>query len=121
MDASVTVKLTRPITAYGKEVSEIELEQPDGGDIMEVGMPFLLLGDGSYTVRADVVGKYIVRLGGIPQSSVKKMHPADMMACQGAVLGFFGESAVIQKDSSSESTTSPGSGESSPRSSSGSQ
>lgn len=84
------IPLSKPIQAHGQEVHEIDLREPDGGDVMECGYP-LTIGDGEARPNADIVGKLIVRLGGIPLSSVKQLSARDFQACLGGVLSFFGE------------------------------
>ncbi len=83
------IELTKPITAHGGEVHELELREPTAEDVMVCGYP-LTIGDGEATPVADTIGKLIARLGGIPPSSVKQMSVLDFNACMGAILGFFG-------------------------------
>lgn len=85
------IELTKPIQAHGADVTVLELREPSAGDIMECGYP-LAIGDGEAKPQADIVGKLIARLGGIPPSSVKQMALADFQSAMGAILGFFGES-----------------------------
>ena len=84
------IKLIKPITAHDQEITEIELREPTTGDVMECGYP-LTIGDGVATPNADVIGKIIARLSGIPPSSVKQLSVPDFQVCVGVVLGFFGE------------------------------
>lgn len=98
MSESVKVKLSKPLKAHGDEVTEITLRPPTAKDVMEIGSPQLLLPavDGASVaieVRARVVGQYIVRLAGIPLSSVHSMELPDFMKCQGEIMGFFGSGA----------------------------
>ena len=37
---TVKITLTKPIEAHGQKVSELELREPNGGDIAECGLPF---------------------------------------------------------------------------------
>ena len=84
---------------------------------MEEGIPSLLIpsADGSSVgveIRTKVVGRYISRLGAIPVSSVKAMSMGDFNRAMNAVMDFFadgdGEDSI---SSSTESSTSPSSGE----------
>lgn len=95
---SVTVKLSRPITAHGEEVSEITLREPTAEDVMQVGSPQLLIpsADGESVgieIRGKVIGQYISRLGAIPMSSVKALPIGDFTRCQGEIMNFFGGGA----------------------------
>lgn len=85
------IELTKPITAHGAEVTALELREPSAGDIMECGYP-LAIGDGEAKPQADIVGKLIAKLAGIPPSSVKAMSLADFNTAMGVILSFFGES-----------------------------
>ena len=107
---SVTVPLTKPVTAHGSEVSELVLREPTADDVMQIGSPTLLVpgadGDSvSIEIRAKVIGQYVMRLGSIPLSSVKGLSVADFQRCQGAVMGFFsdggGETAATSPTPSS--------------------
>lgn len=95
---SVTIPLKKPITAHAEEVREITLRVPTAEDVMAEGFPTLMRPgeDGksvAVEVRANVVGRYICRLGGIPMSSVKQLGLSDLQACTNEVMGFFGEGA----------------------------
>ena len=67
--------LNKPIKRGDDEIFEIELREPNTGDIMECGYP-LTIGDGVATPNADVVGRLISRLANIPPSTVKQMAVA---------------------------------------------
>ncbi|MDR2401768.1 MAG: phage tail assembly protein [Deferribacteraceae bacterium] len=43
-------------------------------------------------IKPSVAAKYIVRLAGIPESSVKTLSPVDFMKVCGEILSFFGAS-----------------------------
>lgn len=91
--SGVTITLSKPIKAHGEDISEITLREPSVEDTIEVGQPFLIIvGDGDTGIRIQnkTVAAYIVRLAGVPLSSVKAMSLADFGAAQAAVLGFFG-------------------------------
>ena len=93
--SAVTLKLSKPVTAHGEEVSEITLRAPVPEDIMKIGTPTLLIpsSDGESVgieIRAKLIGQYVSRLAGIPLSSVKALSVGDFLQCQGAVMGFFG-------------------------------
>lgn len=91
---SVTVLLKHPVTAHGEEVSELTLREPTTKDIMEIGLPTLIVPstDGSSVgveIRQKVVGRYVSRLAQIPMSSVEALKPGDFARCSAAVMGFF--------------------------------
>ena len=95
---SETVKLSKPISAHGEEISEITLREPTPEDVMQVGSPQLLIpsADGESVgieIRGKVIGQYISRLGSVPMSSVKAMTIGDFTRCQGVIMGFFGGGA----------------------------
>lgn len=113
----ITVPLKKTITAHGKEIDEITLRAPEPTDVMEEGVPSLLIpsADGKSVgveVRARVVGRYISRLGAIPMSSVKSMSMGDFQRCMNAVMGFFSDGDGEESSNSpTESSTSPSSGD----------
>ena len=91
---SRTVPLIKPIPAHGEEIAVLEFREPTTEDIMEIGMPQLMVptADGASVgveVRPKVIGQYVTRLAKIPPSSVKALAPADFFKCQGVVMGFF--------------------------------
>lgn len=90
--SSVIIKLSSVLTAHGEPIESIELVEPTGDDIMELGYPFLIHGGGAIELRPKVVGQYVVRLGKVPMPTVKKLSPSELQACTAAVLGFFGKS-----------------------------
>lgn len=94
MSGPVIVNLSKPVMAHGEEVERLTLREPTPEDVMQIGLPTLLLpsADGeslAVEVRAPVVGKYISRLAGVPLSTVKTLPFADFERCIGAVMGFF--------------------------------
>ena len=87
------VALSKPIKAHGEDLSELTLREPTTKDAMEIGQPFLIIvGDGETGIRIQqkTVGQWIVRLAGIPMSSVEQLGMEDFSKCQAVVLGFFG-------------------------------
>lgn len=84
-------QLRQPIKANGAEVTELTLREPKGEDFIELGMPMSFSVDGSSDFKMKVVAQYISRLAGIPPSSVKTIHPQDLMSLAIEVASFFGE------------------------------
>ena len=92
---SVSIPLSKPIKAHGDEVSELELREPTTKDIIELGLPTLIIpgADGQSTgieIRQPVVARYVSRLAAIPMGSVEALAPKDFSLCTAAVMGFFG-------------------------------
>jgi hypothetical protein len=90
-----TFKLSSPISAHGKEISEICLRPVRAGDVMECGYPVLALEGGESTrVDPQAVGRLISKLGDIPLSSVKSMSIEDFNGCAAVMMSFFTPSAA---------------------------
>ncbi|KIU31108.1 phage tail assembly protein [Atlantibacter hermannii] len=83
------LQLTKPITAHGETVHVLELSEPTGKDVRELGYPYQMNHDESIKLLSGVVSKYIVRLANVPQSSVDQMSPADLNIAAWMVAGFF--------------------------------
>lgn len=97
-----TIKLSKPIRAHGEEITEIELREPTGADVMELGFPYLLIISESaegqaMELRPKVIGRYVAKLGKIPPSSLNEISPADFGEMTGVVLSFFGVEAETLK------------------------
>lgn len=113
----ITVPLKKPITAHAEELRSITLREPTAEDVMAEGFPTLMVPstDGksvAVDIRANVVGRYISRLGGIPMSSVKTLSLPDLQACMNEVMSFFGNGEDETSGSSpTASSTSPTSGD----------
>lgn len=93
---STTVQLSKPIKAHGVEVSELELREPTTEDVIELGLPTLIIpgADGQSTgveIRQPVIARYVSRLAAIPLGSVKALSLKDFSLCTAAVMGFFGQ------------------------------
>ncbi|MEZ2293097.1 phage tail assembly protein [Variovorax sp. RCC_210] len=89
----MTIALAKSIQAHDKDLAELVMREPSVKDTMELGQPFLIIvGDGDTGIRIQqkVVGQYIVRLAGIPMSSVHQLTLQDFSKAQAAVLSFFG-------------------------------
>jgi len=88
------ITLSKPIMAHDKEITEIELREPTGEDVIALGYPYLIIiGDSdeqAMELRPKVIARYVSRLGGIPPSSLNKVSPADFSGMTGVVMSFFG-------------------------------
>jgi len=96
MNEAVTITLSKPIMAHGKEITELLLRPVTVEDVMELGQPTLLIpgADGNSVgveIRAKVVGNYLMRLGAVPLSTIKSLSMSDFQKGQNAVMGFFGD------------------------------
>lgn len=102
---SVTLKLSKPITAHGQEVSELTFADPTSKDVIELGFPYLVVigadGQAATEFRSQVVAKYITKLAAIPAGAVQSLAVSDLNACVGVVMGFFGEGDGEAPESSS--------------------
>lgn len=83
------LELTTPITAHGEEINEIEIRDPTGKDVRELGYPYQLNPDDSVKLLSAVVCKYITRLGNIPPGAVDSMTPPDLNMAGWMVARFF--------------------------------
>ncbi len=83
------ITLTKPVKAHGEDVHVLELRDPTGKDVRELGFPYQLSADASVMINAGVVAKYVSRLASIPPSSVDDMAPADLNTLSWEIAGFF--------------------------------
>lgn len=91
------IKLSKPITAHGEEVTELDLREPTGRDVQDIGFPYLIImsDDGSaIQIQVKTVGKYVSKLASIPPNAVDQLCAADLSTLSGVVLGFFGMQAA---------------------------
>lgn len=85
--------LSKPITAHGEELTELELREPTGDEVCEIGFPYLLhINDGETMIelRPKLIRAYVSKLAGVPPSSLSALSPADISTATGVVMGFFG-------------------------------
>ena len=83
------VKLTKAIRAHNEDVFVLELREPTGKDVRELGFPYATTGDAGVKLDAGVIATYVSRLGGIPISSVDGMSPVDLNSISWEIAGFF--------------------------------
>lgn len=79
--------------AHGEETRTLTLREPTTEDEIDLGQPFLIVmgeAEQGLKIQPKVIAQYVVRLGGIPLSSVKKLSRSDFSKAQAAVMGFFG-------------------------------
>lgn len=111
---SKTFQLIRPIVIKGKEVQEITLRPPIYGDVMDLGLPTLLIvqdgGGTAVEIRQNILSRYVARLAGIPLESLRGMSLQEMSLIQAYILGFFGTNneGQVLPDAASISDTNKG-------------
>lgn len=92
------VKLTKAIKAHGEDVAELDLREPTGRDVQDIGFPYLIVMTGdeqALQIQVKTVGKYVSKLAGIPPSSVDQLSAGDLSTLTGAVMSFFGVEAIV--------------------------
>lgn len=92
------VTLSRAITAHGEELTELDLREPTGEEVMAIGYPYLVVIGEDDTqgieLRPKIVGRYVSKLAGIPPSSLNTLSAGDISKLTAAVMGFFGIEAA---------------------------
>lgn len=83
------IKLSKSVRAHGDELYVLELREPTGKDVRELGFPYTASGDAGVKMDAGVMAKYISRLAGVPPSSVDEMQPSDLNTISWEIVGFF--------------------------------
>lgn len=105
MDGKIVFPLSKPIKAHGKELTELELREPNGDDVEKIGFPYMVIVKGGaesgIEVRTALIYQYISRLAGIPRESAKQVSIADFSNLSGEIMGFFGASESEAESSSS--------------------
>jgi tail assembly chaperone E/41/14-like protein len=113
-----TVKLLKPVEAYGEPLTEIELREPTGKDIRKCGVMFKSWTDDNGVqcngADAEAVARSISLLGNIPMGAVDALSARDFLKCMEAVTSFFSD-ADGPVSSLTGITTSPGNGALSPK------
>ncbi|RIJ06060.1 phage tail assembly protein [Achromobacter sp. K91] len=104
--------LAKPIKAHNDELRSLSLRSLTPADARAVkALPYYVAPDESVRIEPEAASKYIVRMAGIPLSSVDQLDMADFNALAWKVAGFFLNSASQHTTSSdASSTTSPISG-----------
>ncbi|QGU14872.1 phage tail assembly protein [Leclercia sp. 119287] len=81
--------LNQPVSAHGETISVLEFQEPTGKDVRELGYPYQMNQDESIKLQAHIIAKYIVKLAGVPLSTVDQMSPGDLNTAGWLVAGFF--------------------------------
>lgn len=87
-------KLSKPITAHGETVEELQINEPTGRDIRECGFPHRISADG-INFNSSTVMAYIERLANIPPRSVDQITPKDIFDISLIIMDFFTTSHQI--------------------------
>ena len=95
------MKLTTPVQANGKEISELTFRKPNGKDIAENGVPFssevTKSGGQRQHIDSAAIAGYISSLAGIPPSSVNMLSAEDFMSAMTEIMSFFVPSEIPQR------------------------
>lgn len=73
---TVNIKLCKPITAYGEQVTELSFREPCARDLKD------------FRIGDQTVGNFIpiiAALAEVPPSSIEAMHPADLFSAVEAI------------------------------------
>jgi hypothetical protein len=96
--ASTVLKLRKPIQAHGEAVNELTFREPTGKDIVAAGYPWKVTagvdGKAERIVVAHAIQEYIVRLAGIPPSSVEALNALDWQDAMVTVANFFNDTTT---------------------------
>lgn len=83
------LELSNPVNAHGETISVLEINEPMGKDVRELGYPYQMNQDESIKLQAHIIAKYIVRLANVPLSTVDQMSPGDLNSAGWLIAGFF--------------------------------
>ena len=83
---SKTYRLEKPIKYGDDELTELTIEEPNAGQIAELGYPF----DMKSNIIPKVVLDYLTKLTALPPSTIKQLSARDFMQLSGVVVSFFG-------------------------------
>ena len=91
--AAVTMTLRKPIQANGKEVLELSLREPTGGDIERAGNPVVLdifSGENpKITFDEKKMTAMMSSLAAVPPSSIRQLHCKDWNSIAWQLVHFF--------------------------------
>lgn len=90
MSELTTIKLSKPIQAYGEEVTELKLREPSVADARALkSLPYTFGEDGVPRPLLDVCARYIARLADVPESAVDKLGVNEFHTLSWAIVSFF--------------------------------
>lgn len=97
--------LSSPITAHGEELTSLALRKLGPADARTIrALPYLIASDESVRIDPEAAAKYIVRMAGIPMSSIDQLDMADFNGLAWMVAGFFLKSEPERTTSSGGSS-----------------
>lgn len=88
-NGALTFDLRKSIQAHGETVSKLTIREPSGEDLIEVGVIFTVGKEGEVQTDAKRFCTMLSRLAAIPESSVKKIHPKDLVVLSWMLTSFF--------------------------------
>lgn len=109
MRQPIVIELSEPIQAIDRAFERLELREPRGKDLREIGTPVSFGSGGGFTIDSERLALMIARLANIPESSVDQLSAFDWMLCQTAIMGFLGP-AGASAPSSTGTTSAPAGG-----------
>ncbi|MHA6478908.1 phage tail assembly protein [Stutzerimonas sp. KH-1] len=84
----LSVVLQKPVEAHGRTIEVLQLAEPTGQLVVELGEPFMLTADRGIKELPAVTISYIVKLGKVPRSAALAMAPGDRKAAFLKLLPF---------------------------------
>lgn len=103
---SESYPLAKAISAHGESITELTIRDVTPSDARMIGdLPYYVMPDESVRVNVGVSMKYLVRIAGVPMSSLDQLHMIDVNALCWKVAGFFLQQEQGTSPTSSDSPT----------------
>jgi hypothetical protein len=90
--AEIEFPLSKPIIAYGDEVTVLKLRKPTGVDLIRIGNPVTFyphLEPPKIEHDMERVVAMVARLAGVPSSSLERLEPDELVGLAWAISPFF--------------------------------
>lgn len=86
-----SIKLSKPISSFGDEVTAFDLREPTAKQIRKIGSPITFKADGGYDFDMERVAQYVVALAVPPVSppAVDQIAAGDWLPMAAALIPFF--------------------------------
>jgi phage terminase large subunit-like protein len=84
--------LSKPIQAYGEDVSVLKMRKPTGKDLIQVGNPVTFYPHVEPVKIEHDMGRVVqmaARMANVPSSSIERMDPDELTALAWAISPFF--------------------------------
>jgi Phage tail assembly chaperone proteins, E, or 41 or 14 len=98
---TVTLVLSEPVSAHGKDLTTLSFKKPTGATIRRCGAPTKMQrvdgGEPVMLLDMDSYARYISECASIPLPSVDALSAEDFFACIGVIDGFFGQSKTQER------------------------